>query len=241
MSHCTLAILQPGYLPWLGFFEQMYRSDIFLVYDDVQYDKHSWRNRNRIKTSQGWQWLSVPILTSGQNKPANRDILIDNSSNWKTKHRSSIRQHYSRARSFDTCFPAFDAIYQREWKYLIDLDMALIYQIMEFLGLKRDLRFASDLNVPGHQAERLVSLCKALGADTFYEGAAGRNYIEEALFISNNVRLVYQDYPHPVYRQLYGEFVPYMSVIDLILNHGAESLAILTHQHQALPEEESRQ
>src|SRR5579871_2996712 len=115
MSERIAAILQPGYLPWLGFFEQMYRSSVFVVYDDVQYDKHSWRNRNRIKTAQGWQWLTVPILTSGQNKPSNREVLIDNSHNWRTKHSASIRQHYSKATYFDECFPALDTLYGREW------------------------------------------------------------------------------------------------------------------------------
>jgi hypothetical protein len=233
MTGHTVAILQPGYLPWLGFFEQMYRSQTFVVYDDVQYDKHGWRNRNRIKTAQGWQWLTVPVLTSGQNKPTNKEVRIDNSTDWRIKHSTSIRQHYSRAKYFDVYFPALEAVYQREWKYLIDLDMVLIRQIADWLGLQRDLRFASELNISGGQTERLVSICVHLGADTFYEGAAGKNYIDASLFEASQIKLMYQNYDHPVYDQLYGDFVPYMSIIDLLFNQGELSLDILTHWHRA--------
>src|SRR5579859_970571 len=97
----TIGILQPGYLPWLGFFEQVYRSQLFVIYDDVQYDKHSWRNRNRIKTAQGPQWLTVPVLISGKNRPLVKNVEIDNSSNWRVKHRTSIRQNYSKAAYFE--------------------------------------------------------------------------------------------------------------------------------------------
>ena len=224
----TAVILQPGYLPWLGFFEQMYCCDIFVVYDDVQYDKHSWRNRNRIKTSQGWQWLSVPVLTSGHNKPINKEILIDNSHNWRVKHHAAIQQNYSKAAYFSQYFDAFDAIYKAEWKYLIDLDMALISKLCEFMGLQRQIVFASDLNIGGRSTERLIAICHALNADSFYEGKAGETYIAPAVFQEAGVRLIYQDYHHPVYRQQYGKFIPYMSTVDLLFNHGPDSLDILS-------------
>src|SRR5438105_3134011 len=119
MSKRVAVILQPSYLPWLGYFAQMNRSDVFVVYDDVQYDKHSWRNRNRIKTPQGPLWLTVPVLTRGQNKPTNRDIAIDNSTDWPRKHLQTIRQNYTRAKFFDDYIGLVEQIYSRAWSFLI--------------------------------------------------------------------------------------------------------------------------
>lgn len=225
----TIVILQPGYLPWLGFFDQMYKSDLFVVYDDVQFDKEGWRNRNRIKTAQGWTWVTVPVLLSGKDKPLVKDVLIDNKKNWPRKHLQTIRQNYSKAPFFEKYFSLFEDIYVQSWKYLIDLDMALIRLIMSQLGLERDLVFSSKLGIAGESTERLVAICKHLGATRFYEGAAGQDYLDESLFEAQNITVDYQDYDHPVYEQRYGEFVPYLSVIDLLFNHGEDSLDILVN------------
>lgn len=232
MTQRTVIILQPGYLPWLGFFEQLHRSDVFVVYDDAQYDKHGWRNRNRIKTAQGWQWITVPVLTRGQDKPSNKEVLIDNSLNWRVKHGMSIRQNYAKASYFDAYFAVFDAIYSREWKYLIDLDMEFVYRIAECVGITSDFQFASTLNISGGKTERLALICEHFGASAFYEGHAGQNYIEPSYFEERNIQLIYQNYQHPVYRQLYGAFIPYMSMIDLLFNHGPDSLDILAGMKQ---------
>ncbi len=232
MNQRTVVILQPGYLPWLGFFEQLYRSDIFVIYDDVQYDKHGWRNRNRIKTPQGWQWLTVPILTSGQNKPSNKEVLIDNSLNWRTKHLMSIRQNYSKSPFFDAYFGSLDAIYNHEWKYLIDVDVTVIRQIADHMGIKAKFDFASALGISGGKTERLALICEHLNATAFYEGKAGENYLEASYFTDRGIQLIYQNYQHPIYEQLYGDFMPYMSIIDLLFNHGPDSLAILSGTKQ---------
>ena len=227
----TAVILQPGYLPWLGFFEQFYRCDVFIVYDDVQYDKDGWRNRNRIKTVNGWQWLTVPVLTSGQNKPLVKDTRINNKTNWRKKHLASIQQSYSKAPHFQDYFDAIQHTYAQEWDFLIDLDMHFIRLLAGGLGLERDMRFASAFG--GSDAgptARLVHICEAVGADIFYEGAAGKHYIDEALFDAHGIRLQYQQYDHPEYDQLHGEFLPYMSTLDLLLNHGPESLSVLNHE-----------
>jgi len=223
----TIGILQPGYLPWLGFFEQVYRSDIFVIYDDVQYDKHGWRNRNRIKNANGFQWLTVPVRASA--KPLVKDTQIANEHHWQKKHIAALQMAYSRAPYFEHYFSKMSHILSQEWVYLIDLDVALMEYLMSELGLKRELVFASDLNVAGEQTERLVKMCQALDATRFYEGAAGKNYIDNHLFEAANITLEYQEYEHPTYNQLFGEFVPYLSVVDLLFNHGQESLAILTH------------
>lgn len=223
----TVVILQPGYLPWLGFFHQMYVADVFVVYDDVQYDKGSWRNRNRIKTANGVQWLTVPVLTKGRKMPSIKEVRINNESNWRRKHLESLVQAYGKTRYFDEYIKGFEHAYGREWELLIDLDMYFINYLAECLGCKTRLEYASNLGVDGIKTERLVRICQALGSTEYFQGAAGRNYIDERLFFEVGIRLRYQDYVHPEYEQLYGEFVPYLSAVDLLFNHGPESLGIL--------------
>jgi hypothetical protein len=231
-----IGILQPGYLPWLGFFEQMYRSDIFVLYDDVQYDKEGWRNRNRIKTVNGGQWLTVPVLVTFSDRPLISDIRINNEVNWRKKHLTSIMQNYGKTPFFEDYHQLFEEAYSREWEFLVDLDVYFIMKLAECLGMegKKIIR-SSALPVQGERIERLVHLCKHFGADTFYEGAAGRNYIDEGAFLKEGVRVEFQDYDHPIYSQLYGEFVSHLSVIDLLFNHGKESLSILTNQGKGRP------
>lgn len=228
-----IGILQPGYLPWLGFFEQMYRSDVFVLYDDVQYDKEGWRNRNRIKTANGVQWLTVPVLMKFSDHPLITDIRINNEVNWRKKHLASIRQNYGKAPFFRDYEGLFEEALSKGWNLLIDLDVYFVTKLAECLGMreKRILR-SSDLPVKGERIERLIHLCKHFGADTFYEGAAGRNYIDEEAFLKEGVRVEFQDYEHPIYSQLHGGFISHLSVIDLLFNHGRESLSILTSQNK---------
>jgi hypothetical protein len=224
----TAVILQPSYLPWLGYFAQIQRCDVFVVYDDVQYDKHSWRNRNRIKTAQGVQWLTVPVATHGKNKPLVRDVRIANEQDWRRKHLSSIRQQYAKAPFFDRYIGVFEDLYAREWTRLLELNHAFLLALCGALGLERDTRFSSDLAVPGASAERLIGICRTLGAACFYEGAAGRDYIDNNTFVAAGLTIQYQDYRHPEYPQLHGPFQPFLSVIDLLFNCGPDSLEILT-------------
>ena len=226
----TVVILQPGYLPWLGFFDQMYKSDRFVILDDVQYDKHSWRNRNRIKTDRGIQWLTVPVLISGKNQPIIKGVLIDNKMNWRKKHLKGIEQNYKKSQFFKDYFYIFEETFSKEWKYLIDLDMEFIYRLNAVLGLNRKIIFASDLNIKTDKTERLITICQMLNASKYLTGDAAKEYIDAGEFIKHNIQLEFHNYSHPTYKQLYGEFIPYLSIIDLIFNHGDESLEILTGQ-----------
>jgi len=227
----VIGILQPGYLPWLGFFEQLYRSDVFVIYDDVQYDKEGWRNRNRIKTANGIQWLTIPVLVKFSVAPLTLDVKIDNKVNWRKKHLAAIVQNYSRSPYLKNYLGIFEDVYSRPWEYLVDIDMHLIQTLADCLGLgQKKIVRSSTLDVQGDRIERLIRICEIFGADTFYEGASGRNYINEQDFLERGVRVEYQSYQHPVYGQLYGDFIPNLSVIDLLFNHGKESLAIITGQ-----------
>ena len=219
-------ILQPGYLPWLGFFEQLAKSDVFVIYDDVYYDKHGWRNRNRIKTPQGAQWLTVPVRVDFR-ETIIRDVKIDNNQIWPKKHIKRVKQNYSSSLFFDRYFGDFEAIIGKKWEYLIDLDMELIYWLAEELDIKRNIMFSSDLNVQGDRINRLIKICKKVGANKFYEGAAGKSYIDPTDFENEGIKVDFQEYVHPQYRQLYKEFIPYLSAIDLLFNEGENSKRIL--------------
>ena len=226
-----VVILQPSYLPWLGYFDQMYKSDVFVIYDDVQYDKNSWRNRNRIKTPQGWQWLTVPVLLKGRNFPLNKDVEINNDLPWASKQLKSLAQNYRAAPHFQDVIGGLENILAREWKFLIDLNMECISFLKRLLELETSICFASELDVPKvGKTERLVEICRHFGADSFLEGDGGKSYIDESLFTNAGVTLEYQHYHHPEYQQLHGEFIPYLSVVDVLFNHGKESRRIITGQ-----------
>jgi hypothetical protein len=226
-----VGILQPGYLPWLGFFEQMHRSDIFVIYDDVQYDKDGWRNRNKIKAPNGAQWLTVPVLIKFNEHTLINEVKINNEVNWRKKHLLSIRQNYSKAPFYHHYSSIFEEAYGGDWDYLIDLDMHFIVKIAEAIGIDTEkIIKSSTLGVNGDRIERLIKICKKFNADIFYEGASGKNYIGEEAFLKEGIRVSFQDYRHPIYDQLYGDFIPYLSVIDLLLNQGEKSLLILMQQ-----------
>jgi WbqC-like protein family len=222
-----IVVLQPSYLPWLGYFDQLYKSDVFVLYDDVQYDKHGWRNRNRIKTDKGPLWLTVPVLTHGQGLPTNRDARIDTRQPWARKHLQGLRVNYAKAPAFEEVFGALEPVLGRPWTYLIDLNRAVLETLCRLLGLTRLILLSSEMDVPGQKSERLIGLCRALGAGRYLTGDAASDYLDETQFAAHAIRVEYHHYRHPVYAQLHGEFVPYLSVVDLLMNHGRESLGVL--------------
>lgn len=220
-------ILQPGYLPWLGFFEQVYKSDIFVIYDDVQFDKNGWRNRNRIKTANGVQWLTIPVFLKSQNKPLIKDVRIDNKINWKKKHLESIKVNYSKAEFYLQYYSMFEELLSKDWDFLIELDMEFIFRICHALGIKREIKFSSEMSVDGDKNARLINICKKFNANKFFEGQSGKDYMDIDLFKKNGIEVEFQNYKHPEYRQLYGDFIPYLSIVDLLFNEGEKSLQIL--------------
>ena len=178
-----ISILQPGYLPWLGFFEQMHRSDVFVIYDDVQYDKDGWRNRNKIKTPDRIHWLTVPVHVDFGHRALINEVKIDNTKDWKRKHLCSIKQNYLKSPFYNDYIGIFEEAYSRTWEYLIDIDMYFINKLIECIGMQdKEIIVSSKIGFKGDRLERLVALCKRFKADTFYEGAAGRNYIDEDFF-----------------------------------------------------------
>jgi hypothetical protein len=232
MPERTLGVLQPGYLPWLGFFDLMNRSDVFVLYDDVQFDKHGWRNRNRIKTANGPIWLTVPVFHHGREGQRIIETEIDNHLPWARKHVRSIEQAYAHAPFVDRYLPELRELLLGSWTRLVDLDLALIELQREWLGLPDTLVRCSDLDVPGRRNERLLRLCKHFEATRYLTGNAARAYLDVELFERNGIEVEWQSYLHPVYPQLHGPFELNMATIDLLFNCGEQSRAVLAHEVQ---------
>ncbi len=222
-----IAVLQPGYLPWLGFFDQELSVDLFVLYDDVQYDRRRWRNRNRLKTPTGPGWLTVPVEQKGKYDQIIRDVKIDNTRPWRKKHLGAVATYYRKAPYFEKLFPQLEEIISKDWEYLWELDLALIEWLNRVIEIGTPVRMASELGVPGLKSERLLNICRKLGADQYYTGAAARHYLDLRQFEDAGIEVYFQEYEHPVYPQLYGPFVSHLSVLDLLMVAGPAAKEII--------------
>ena len=220
-----VAINQPGYLPWMGFFKRIMYSDIFVFLDDVQYLKKDWQNRNKIRTSQGWIWLSVPVKKNDLENLNKVDI--DYSENWISTHKKSIRYNYSKSKFFDDHWPFFEQLFEKKFTRLIDLNMEIINYVLQTLDIKTKTIFASELEVIGKKSDLNLSICKTLNADVYLSGTLGQDYIKIDDFKNNDIEVKFADYRHPVYPQYFDPFIPNMAIIDLLFNCGKESRKIL--------------
>ena len=222
----TLVALQPGYLPWCGYFDQIDRADIFVHYDDVQLDKQGWRNRNQIKTRDGVQWLTVPILHK-QLTQRICDTEIDGRVPWARKHLRSIEQNYAKAEFRDDLIEAIRTVLDRPWTMISDLVITLCETICGLLGVSAQFERSSELNSNGDRNERLVEICHKFDINRYLTGAAAVNYLDVELFEGNGIQVEFQRYEPVEYEQLHGKFLPYLSVVDLIMNCGPASLEII--------------
>ena len=218
-----VAIHQPQYLPWLGYFDKMRRADVFCFLDNVQYKKNDWQNRNRIKTAQGWQWLTVPVHYRFPQKI--NEVTINNAVKWKNKHLQALISNYNRAPFFKEFLDIFELVYSENWESLSDLNIFLIKRLRTALGLQqRQAVKASDFELREDPTDRLIDICKALKADTYLSGQDGTVYMDLERFKQSGIRVVVQDFKHPVYPQVFQEFQSHMSIVDLLFNCGAKSL-----------------
>lgn len=214
----TLAVHQPNYIPYLGYFDQIHNSDIFVFLDSVTYTKNDYTNRNRIKTPDGWCWLTVPVVNKNILKTPVCEVRIDNSTNWRRKHWNSIKFNYGQTPHFEEYRGFFEDIYRSSWFLLADLNKALIKSICAFFGITGVFINASDLDVRGSGTDLLVTLCEVLDVDTYFAGCGGRAYLDCQKFEQKEIKVVFQDFQAPVYPQAFGEFVPNLSVVDYLFN-----------------------
>ncbi len=212
-------------MPWRGFFDLINRADVFVFYDDVQYDKHGWRNRNRIKTAQGTQWLTIPVLAKGNvdEKVLVKDVRIANQP-WAKKHIATLKQSYARAPFFKQIWTELEPLWLKKHELLAELTIETTLAIAKLLGIDH-VRFArsSELGIGGERTERLVSIVKHFGADEYLSGPSAKSYIEEERFRAANVRLEYIRYDYAPYEQLHPPYDPAVSILDLLFMKGDEA------------------
>jgi hypothetical protein len=223
-----LSAHQLHYLPWLRYFHKIALSDVFVVMDNIQFNKNGWQNRNKIKHANGWMYLTVPVLHKFQQRID--EVKIDVSQKWRQKHWGALTLNYGKARFFNEYKPFFEGIYQQKWENL----NAINYEMLEFylrsLNIQTRIVKSSDLNVEGTDSTRLVSICKKLGADTYLSGAyAAGVYLDEQVFNDAGISVSLQEWHCPEYPQQYPKagFVPDLSIVDLLFNCGPASRDIL--------------
>lgn len=223
----VLSCIQPSYLPWRGYFHIVEQSDVFVFYDDVQYTKQDWRNRNVIKGKQGLVWLTVPVVRQPLRTPIH-SIAINNATDWGRKHWHALQTCYGRTRHFGDYAGFFRQALTARWTSLAELDIQLTEAVCGFLGIDgvRFLR-SSEMALPPGRVERLVAICQAEGATEYLSGPSARGYMDEGLFARAGIAVRYMEYNYPPYPQLGGSFEPQVSIVDLLFNCGRNSPAYI--------------
>lgn len=226
IKKCT--IMQPTYIPWIGYFDLIDQVDFFVFYDDVQLSKRSWQVRNKVKGSNGIQWLTLPINNTNKRD----DLLIneaklDNNQNWLKKHLQTIKQNYSKTKYFDDVYSFLVDIYDNK-KLLHQLNKELIIGISKEIGIStKFIESSSLIGINGSKDSRLVSICKNIDTHYYLSPQGAATYINRnnkgGEFTNNDITLYYHDYRHPVYKQLYGDFIPYLGIYDLLFNEGFDN------------------
>jgi hypothetical protein len=221
-----LAVHQPQYLPWIGYFDKMRRAEVFCYLNDVQYKKNEWQNRNRIKTAQDWQWLTVPVRYHFPEKI--NEVRINNTTQWSKKHLQALKTNYSRAPYFKEYISIFEDTLSRDWEFISELNIHLIERLKDALQMQQKTTIiSSELKLREDPTDRLIDICKALGADTYLAGQGGADYMDAARFEKNGLKVIMQEFKHPVYSQLFGDFQPHLSIVDLLFNCGPESMDMI--------------
>jgi hypothetical protein len=219
-----VAIVQSNYIPWKGYFDMIAAVDEFILYDDMQYTRRDWRNRNLIKTPQGLQWLTVPVLAKGKYHQRIRDTELDGTA-WCESHWKALLQNYRRAPHFQEVAALLEPLYQANtYSYLSQLNRALIEAICGYLGILTPITNSWDYQLAEGKTERLADLCRQAGGTEYVSGPAAKDYIEEAVFDQLGIKLTWFDYTgYPEYPQLWGDFAHGVTILDLLFNCGHDS------------------
>ena len=218
---------QPVYLPWLGLFHKIALADLFCYFDIVQYQRKDYNNRNKIKTSNGELWLSVPVESKNHlNKNVSKILIVQG--NWVKKHLKSIELNYKKTPFFKDYFPELRSILINESKNSLGhLNLKLLEYFMECLSIDTPIVKAGDYSFDGIGSDLVLDMCVRLGADSYIFGEQGKNYADVKAFKEAKIVVEFQNYIHPVYRQMGRDFLPYMSIIDLLFNEGDKSFDML--------------
>ena len=219
-----IAILQSNYIPWKGYFDLIASVDEFIVYDDMQYTKRDWRNRNKIKTPQGVQWLTIPVLVKGKYFQKIKETEIQDSI-WAQEHWKTLEQNYGKAKYFNEISEWLSPLYlENESNKLSLINISFIQSVCKYLEIKTIIKHSWDYPIIDGKTERLVDLCKIAGGTEYVSGPSAKSYIDEKLFQHKNIKLTWFNYMiYPEYPQLWGAFVHEVTILDLLFNCGEES------------------
>jgi hypothetical protein len=220
----TVAILQSNYIPWKGYFDMIAAVDEFILYDDMQYTRRDWRNRNQIKTPQGTQWLTIPVKVKGKYLQTIKDTEIDGEE-WSHNHWKTLRQNYQKAPYYADVAEVFEPIYLgHKHHYLAALNRQLITAVCGYLGITTKISSSSDFILKEGKTERLVDLCRKAGGAAYLSGPAAKDYIDPMLFENEGIQLKWFEYGgYPEYPQRWGDFEHSVTIMDLLFNCGKKS------------------
>jgi len=218
-----VAIIQSNYIPWKGYFDIINSVDEFIIYDDVQYTKRDWRNRNIIKTPKGLQWITIPVRHEYLNQKI-KDIKVADK-NWNKKHWKTLQTYYAKSKYFSEYKDIFEELYLNiSTCFLSEINYNFIITINKIIGIEKKISWSSDYILKEGRVERLIDLCKQANTTEYVSGAAAKQYIDEQVFSSENIKLSWMDYSgYPEYYQSYPPFEHGVSIIDLIFNEGINS------------------
>lgn len=217
-----VGIIQSNYIPWRGYFDFINSVDLFVFYDDVQYTRRDWRNRNRIKTPDGVKWLSVPVLHKNTAQQID-ETLIDYGQKWWEKHLRKIELAYQKMPYFASYFQQYGEILAEKFETISELNQSLVRWLMLCLGIPTPLKSTSELNISGRSTERLINILRTVGASHYLSGPSAAAYLDYDQFRQAGIALEYKSYDYPTYPQPHGPFVPDVSVLDLLFSVGGKA------------------
>ena len=224
----TISVLQSNYIPWRGYFDIIAKSDVFVLYDEVQYTKNDWRNRNIIKTKNGTQWLTIPVKQNSLNQKIYETKIFK--TNWYKKHLGSLQANYSKSPYYKDYIDVFSKVYERPNQYLSEINKNFIEVICQILKIDTKIIDSRTLNLKGDKQEKLIQVCKKNNADTYLSGPAAKDYIDVDKFKINDIKIKWMDYSnYKEYKQLHAPFEKGVTILDLIFNEGPNSRSFLKY------------
>jgi len=220
MDKKTVVIHQPDFMPYLGFFHRLLQCDLYIALDHVQFSKGGWHNRDKIKTPQGVKWLTLPVQLAGKSYSPINEVRLNNSQNWREMHLNQLERCYKGAPGFDEIFPELREVYSFAGDRMVDFNLHALNWLMDKFGVSISMVFSTALAPRGASNEMLVDLLAKVGATDYLSGTGARDYYKPGPFESSGIKVLWQDFTHPVYQQRHGEFVSFLSSLDVLLNCG---------------------
>lgn len=221
----AVIITQSNYIPWKGYFSSMRKAKYFVVYDEMQYTKRDWRNRNILITEKGPRWITIPIEVKGKYYQKISEAQVSNL-HWGTDHWNFIKNNYGRAKYFKEYKSVFEELYLNPIsKYLSEINVAFINKILLLLNIKIEIISSSEFNLVGNRTEKLVNICKELGASKYLTGPSAKNYMDENIFEKEQIKVEYYDFSgYPEYKQQWDKFDHSVSILDMFFNLGPNTI-----------------